>query len=256
MRLTFCRSSARRSWHLEGRGGRVGLYANHLACRTQERIFLRQGFGAVDHIGSRGRTSFVSSLLAFVCWSFPMASTKMLFNLHDASEPIVGFIGTYSYAPNLQSAIFLAEQVFPHVRAACPDALLRIAGANMPESAMARLQRLPRVEILGQVVDSGRFMDECAVLALPVFLRGGVPLKLVEAMARGKAIVASPELVSGVDITDGENALDPKQAAKTSPVRSFRCCGIASLRERLGSSARATFVAGFLLLQRGGEAAS
>ena len=41
-------------------------------------------------------------------------------------------------------------------------------------------------------------MDECAVLALPVFMRGGVPLKLIEAMARGKAIVASPELIGGV----------------------------------------------------------
>ena len=114
----------------------------------------------------------------------------------------------------------------------------------MPDSAIARLQSLRRVEILGQVADSGRFMDDCAVLALPVFMRGGVPLKLVEAMARGKAIVASPELIGGLDITDGENALIHSKAedfanAIVSLLRNT------SLRERLGANARAIFVRDF-----------
>jgi glycosyltransferase involved in cell wall biosynthesis len=160
------------------------------------------------------------------------------------NDPIVGFIGTYSYAPNLHAALFLAEQVFPQVLRELPDAVLRIAGANMPDSAITKLRGLPQVEILGQVADSGRFMEECAVLALPVSLRGGVPLKLVEAMARGKAIVASPELIGGLDFTDGEAVL-----IRSKP-EDFASAIVALLRdlllrERLGSNARAIFVRDF-----------
>ena len=229
---------------LEGRGGRIGLYANHLACRTQERIFLKQSseVWTTSSVEAEEFRRLADGVRVLVVPN--SLDEKAVRPALAASEPIVGFIGTYSYAPNLQSALFLAEQVFPHVLDDCPDATLRIAGANMPDSAIERLQNLRHVEILGQVADSGRFMDDCAVLALPVFMRGGVPLKLVEAMARGKAIVASPELIGGLDITDGENALihsKPEDFANAivSLLRNT------SLRERLGANARAIFVRDF-----------
>jgi hypothetical protein len=47
-------------------------------------------------------------------------------------------------------------------------------------------------------------MNDCAVLALPGFIHGGVPRKAIEDMARGRAVVASPELVEGLAIADGK----------------------------------------------------
>ena len=109
-----------------------------------------------------------------------------------------------------------------------------------------RLQKLSRVEMLGRVDDSGVFMDECAVLALPVFLRGGVPLKLVEAMARGKAIVASQELVAGLELRDGDDLLIRSSA------EDFASAIVSLLqdpvrREQLGANARAAFLRDFSL---------
>jgi hypothetical protein len=46
----------------------------------------------------------------------------------------------------------------------------------MPTDEAMKLRAL-NVEVLGPVADSGRFMNDCAVLALLVFIRGGVPLK-------------------------------------------------------------------------------
>jgi glycosyltransferase involved in cell wall biosynthesis len=71
-----------------------------------------------------------------------------------------------------------------------------------------------------------------------------VPLKLVEAMARGKAIVASPELIGGLNFTDGEAVLVRVKAedfarAIVTLLRDL------SLREHLGSNARAIFVRDF-----------
>jgi glycosyltransferase involved in cell wall biosynthesis len=229
---------------LEGRGGRLGLYANHLACRTQERLFLRKcselwATSALEAEEFRHLAALVRVLVVPNC-----LDERVVRPAPAGIEPVVGFIGTYSYAPNLQAAMFLAEEVFPYVLADSPDATLRIAGAGMPGPSVTKLQSLPHVEFLGCVTDSGHFMDECAVLALPVFMRGGVPLKLIEAMARGKAIVASPELVAGVDVVDGEHAL-----IRTTP-EGFAGAIVSllrdvPLRERLGVNARATFVRDF-----------
>jgi glycosyltransferase involved in cell wall biosynthesis len=162
----------------------------------------------------------------------------------SALDPVIGFIGTYSYAPNLQAAQFLAERVLPHVLADYPDAQLRLAGANMPEDVAAGLRGLRSITVLGSVADSGRFMEDCAVLALPVFIRGGVPLKLIEAMARGKAVVATPELVEGLALIDGKDVVirSSPEAFARAIVQLLRD---APLRQSLGTTARATFVRDF-----------
>jgi hypothetical protein len=56
----------------------------------------------------------------------------------------------------------------------------------------------------GRLAVSGRFMNDFDVLALPVFIPAGVPPKTIEAMTRGKAVAASPELVDGRAIADGK----------------------------------------------------
>ncbi len=231
---------------LEGRGGRLGLYANYLACRSQERIFLKQA--AEVWATSAGEAEEFRRIAGGVrVLVVPNSLDEQAVHAaDDARNRVVGFIGTYSYRPNLDAANFLAEQVFPRVRKECPQATLRLAGANMPETAASRLRALEGVEVLGRVKDSGRFMDDCTVLAMPVFLRGGVPLKLVEAMARGKAVVASSELVAGVDVADGRELLirrDPQQYAEAI----LALLNDANLRQCLGTNARAAFLRQFSL---------
>jgi glycosyltransferase involved in cell wall biosynthesis len=223
---------------------RFALYANYLACRSQERLFLRLcselwATSADEADEFRRLAPELRVLVIPNCLDEEKVKPS-----YSGNARIVGFIGTYSYTPNVAAALFLAEQVFPRVLEACPDSVLRIAGANMPADIVTKLKALPHVEVLGFVEDSGCFMEECAVLALPVFLRGGVPLKLVEAMARGKAIVATPELVQGVDVSEGESILlrrNPKDFA--SAVVSL--LQDASLRRHLGERARAKFVTNF-----------
>lgn len=230
--------------NLNGRAGKLGLYANYLACRAQERIFLQKctELWATSAAEAADFIRIVPGVRTVVVPS--SLNEREILPAAPAFEPIVGFIGTYSYTPNLEAALFLSEQVFPHVLGQFPNAILRIAGAHMPDDVAAKLRSLKNVELLGRVADSGRFMDECAVLALPVFIRGGVPLKLIEGMARGKAIVASPETLDGLAAVDGKDVFIQRQpedfaAAIVSLLRDER------LRERLGAAARATFVRDF-----------
>jgi glycosyltransferase involved in cell wall biosynthesis len=228
----------------KGRGGRLGLYANYLASRTQERVFLGE-CTELWTTSAAEATEFLRISPAAHVIVVPNSLDENAIQPAPASrEPVVGFIGTYSYAPNLQAALFLAEQVFPRVLGQCPNAVLRIAGANMPTDEATKLRTFRNVEVLGPVADSGRFMNGCAVLALPVFIRGGVPLKVIEAMARGKAVVASPELVDGLVIADGKDML-VRSAPDDFAAAIVSLLGDTLLRDKLGVHARATFVRDF-----------
>lgn len=77
----------------------------------------------------------------------------------------------------------------------------------MPATDEAKFRGLPFVDLLGPISDSNELYRQCRVMALPVFVRGGVPLKIVEAFARGNVVVACPELTEGLPVRDGHDLL-------------------------------------------------
>jgi glycosyltransferase involved in cell wall biosynthesis len=159
----------------------------------------------------------------------------------ETTNENVGFIGTYSSFPNLEAARFLAEQVFPIVIQKNPAARLKLAGANLPVADETKLRSLGYVDLLGAVTTSNELYSQCRVIALPVFVRGGVPLKIVEAFAREKAVVACPELVEGLEVRDGHDVLvregpeDFAQAISSLLSEDALC-------QRLGKNGRETFM--------------
>jgi glycosyltransferase involved in cell wall biosynthesis len=184
-----------------------GLLANHLAARSQERLFL----SGVDEIWctSEPEAARLSSIsgnrrVIVVPNAIPVSSVSPT-PLVD--EPIVGFIGTYGYTPNLDAAVELAEEVLPLLRARAPDARVRLAGTGMPVAIEQRLRRTPNVEVLGPVADAAAFVAGCRVMALPVRLRGGVPLKLIEAMAAQRPVVTTNAMVAGLRLVNGRDLL-------------------------------------------------
>lgn len=186
---------------------RLSLWANHIASRTQERKVLP----LVDEIWvTSHREAEQMATLA------PGANVVVVPNaidgdaispLRPSSGPRTGFLGTYSYLPNLAAVRLLADEIFPRVVATMPQAELLIAGAGLPDDDAARFATRPSLKVLGRVADLEAFWESLAVAALPVRLRGGVPLKLIEALARGRAVVASPELVAGLDLVDGTDIM-------------------------------------------------
>ncbi len=221
--------------------GRLGLYSNHLASRTQEKVFLAQcsevwatsppEAEALTRIAPRVNVVVVAnSLDESVFQPGPLVANEN-----------VGFIGTYSSGPNLEAARFLAEKVFPIVLQRNPSARLKLAGASLPVADETKFRSLGYVDLLGAVAESNELYSQCRVVALPVFVRGGVPLKIVEAFAREKAVVACPELVEGLDVRDGHDLLVRKTPEDFAQAISSLLQDAASCR-RLGTNGRETFM--------------
>ncbi len=105
------------------------------------------------------------------------------------------FVGSNT-APNVVGLEWFCENVWPQVRRALPDAVLDVAGTV----AHGFVSRVPEgVRLLGLVDDLGPLYANASVVVSPLTFGSGLKIKLVEAMARGKAIVATPVTVQGVE---------------------------------------------------------
>ena len=146
----------------------------------------------------------------------------------------VVFVGSFAHAPNLEAAERLAGEIHPRVRARLPDAELTLVGADPP----AGLAGLPGVVVTGQVPDAATFVDAAAVVAAPLESGAGVRIKVLDAVARGKPLVATTRAVEGLELVDGEHALirDGDEAFADALVALLED---PAARVRLGAAARA-----------------
>jgi len=113
------------------------------------------------------------------------------------------FVASFSYEPNRNGLRFLLDEVFPLVWAQLPDARLALVGAGL-ESAPSED---PRVETLGFVEDLAGAYASASCVVVPLLDGGGTPLKLIEALAYGLPVVATPRATSGLALRDGEHCL-------------------------------------------------
>lgn len=121
--------------------------------------------------------------------------------INPASRSLL-FLATYAYGPNIVAAEFLIRKVWPLVREACPDAQLIIAG-NKPERIPSFEGHPPGVEFTGFVDDLDQLYGRVRIVCCSILSGGGTRLKILEAAARGKAIVSTRVGAEGLELRDG-----------------------------------------------------
>jgi len=145
------------------------------------------------------------------------------------------FSGTMWYFPNVDAAQWFVSDVLPLVRRELPDATLTIVGAR-PVPAVMRLADVPGVRVTGRVPSVHEYVARAAVAVAPMRSGSGIQFKIIEAMATGTPVVATPTATVGLravterDLLVGEGA----QGFAAQVVRLLRD---AALRRRLASNA-------------------
>jgi glycosyltransferase involved in cell wall biosynthesis len=122
-----------------------------------------------------------------------------------AEEPSIVFIGSFMHPPNVDAATRLVCDIFPLVEHDHPTARLYVVGED-PAHKLARYAR-ERVVVTGRVPEVTPYLDAATVVAVPIRLGGGIRVKVLEALAAGKAIVASSRALEGLDVVDGVHVL-------------------------------------------------
>jgi glycosyltransferase involved in cell wall biosynthesis len=118
-----------------------------------------------------------------------------------SDDPVIAFHGAFEAQANVDAALVLIQEVLPAVRSEVPDARLRLIGRDPP--AELRSLQGPSVEVTGAVPDIRADLSRTAVHADPMFSGTGLKNKVLEAMAAGLPVVATPLALSGIGAGEG-----------------------------------------------------
>jgi glycosyltransferase involved in cell wall biosynthesis len=152
-----------------------------------------------------------------------------------APAPTVLFVGNFIHRPNVDAALWLMRSIFPLVSRERPDARLILVGPNPPNQVRALAGQT--MTVTGGVASVFPFLNDATVVVAPLRTGGGMRVKVLEALAAGKALVASPLAVAGLDVCDGEQlVLAERDHEFASAIVSL--LDNAAARRRLAQSAR------------------
>jgi sugar transferase (PEP-CTERM/EpsH1 system associated) len=152
------------------------------------------------------------------------------------AEPCCAFVGALDYRPNVDAVTWFCQEVWPALHRRRPQARLLLIGRR-PVPAVTRAAGLPGVELFRDVPDVRPHLGRAAVAVAPLRIARGVQNKVLEALAMGKAVVASPSALTGLRAKPGEHLLTAS-AANDWVDAVDRLLGDPELRTRVGRAGR------------------
>lgn len=130
------------------------------------------------------------------------------FQLHDAEiyPGDIVFSGKMDYRPNVDAVLWFVDEVWPRIRQERPSATFTIVGQK-PHSRLERLKNEPGITLTGWVERVEPYLAGARVFVLPFRVGSGTRLKLIEAMAAGKALVSTAVGAEGFPVEHNRELL-------------------------------------------------
>ncbi|MGY3451445.1 glycosyltransferase involved in cell wall biosynthesis [Bradyrhizobium sp. USDA 4353] len=147
----------------------------------------------------------------------------------------VVYFGLLATVPNIDAVTHFIQDVWPLIAARHPDARCKIIGGRPPPSLLALAGA--RIAFTGFVPDLRPHLSEAAAVVVPLRLGGGTRLKIVEAMAMGKAIVSTSLGAEGIEAVPGRDILIENEPVAFAGAVS-RLLAEPGLAARIGHAAR------------------
>jgi glycosyltransferase involved in cell wall biosynthesis len=127
------------------------------------------------------------------------------------------FTGSMDWRPNQDAARYFARQILPLLRQENPDIECTFVGRDPPADIRA-LATIAGMRITGTVDDVRPYVERAAVYVVPLRIGGGSRLKILEAMAMGRAVVSTTVGAEGLDVVHDRHVLladDPREFAES-----------------------------------------
>jgi len=114
--------------------------------------------------------------------------------------------GALTYSANYDAMYWFLAQVYPLIRQQISEVTLTITGSNAGVN-LSGLQLDDSVHLIGYVEDIRLPVAQSAICVVPLRRGGGTRLKILEAMALGTPVVATPKGAEGLNVVDGKHLL-------------------------------------------------
>ncbi|BCP54855.1 hypothetical protein K32_34720 [Kaistia sp. 32K] len=154
-----------------------------------------------------------------------------------AVGPELLFVGHLGYTPNVRASETLARKILPKLRSALPEVRLTLAG-RQPARRVRRLAA-PDIRIVANPDDLTPLLRAAHMAVVPLRSGGGTRFKIVEAMAWGLPVVATPLAAEGLGLRHGHDIIlaESDRALAAEILRLWRD---RTLREELRARGHAT----------------
>lgn len=107
------------------------------------------------------------------------------------------FIGTYGHTPNANGVRWFLETCWPRLHVRFPDSRFRVAGSGDWARLAAEFSVIEGVDFIGRVESVAAEYAQARLVISPIFTGGGSKIKVIEACAFGRPVVATPHSVRG-----------------------------------------------------------
>jgi glycosyltransferase involved in cell wall biosynthesis len=138
-------------------------------------------------------------------------------------RPIVTFVGPATYDANRRAVDHLVRRIWPLVRDAFPDVELRLVGKGWEEVARST----PGGSDVGWVDDLAAEVGQASVAVAPLLDGGGTKIKVLEAMAAARPVVATPVAAEGIPESSGLRVADDAHRFATAVATFLSDAGLA-----------------------------
>jgi len=186
----------------------------------------RSDFNALSRYVAQERLSVIANGIDLDYWAYqPVPESGRLV-----------FTGNMSWPPNEDAAEYFAVEVFPLVRQKVPEAEFWVVGAD-PSPKVQALGNIMGVNVTGTVPDIREWIWRASVYVSPLRFGAGVKNKILEAMALGAPIVATPKSLTGTSLIHGRHSLIAQTAPEIAEAV-LKILGNDELRLSLSKNAR------------------
>ena len=114
------------------------------------------------------------------------------------TPPTLLFFGAFVADFNRDALEWLLAEIWPALRRLAPEAKLRIAGSGLDDALQARV-RQAGAEYLGMVEDVAALYSAADIVLIPLRFGGGLRIRLLEALACERPVVATPIGIGGIE---------------------------------------------------------
>jgi glycosyltransferase involved in cell wall biosynthesis len=149
------------------------------------------------------------------------------------------FSANFEYHPNIDAVQFLLRDIWPAVRQAHPGLELCLVGRGHA-SVRIYTAGADGVQVTGPVDDALAEIAQAKIVLAPLRIGSGTRVKILEAWAAARPVIATPLAAEGLDVRDQENIILAHDVPLI--ISSIgRLLGNPEERKRLGTAGRHTF---------------
>jgi glycosyltransferase involved in cell wall biosynthesis len=151
-------------------------------------------------LGRRYPAAALGVILNAIRHPAPRAASPVPF---EPVEPIdFLMVGSLGYYPNADGALFFCRDILPRIG----QGRVTILGSRPPASVLA-LGKRPGISVLADVASPSPYYAAARIAVVPIRAGGGSRIKILEAFAHGRPVIATRLGAEGLGVVDGQHLL-------------------------------------------------